>query len=185
MWTWWKVPFAARVALLAVLITVTNPGRAAIVSYDWVPQPGSAGAGFLTLDSPLIADPSNFSGVGFAALSALNYTFGNGASIQKGDIQFFQGFPFSAAGGQLTNSFQFSTNTVALSFSLASNAGISSNQIVTPGPAITDAGNWRLAAAPAAVPLPAALPLFASGILAVFGWRSPRLIGRNRRSTSG
>ena len=36
---------------------------------------------------------------------------------------------------------------------------------------ITDAGNWRLAAAPASVPLPAALPLLASGILGVFGWR--------------
>jgi hypothetical protein len=152
------------------------------MSHDWVPQSGSGGSGILTLNSSLIADPANFSNVAFSALTALNYTFGNGVSIQKSDIQFFQGFPFSAAGGQLTNNFQLSTNTVALSFSLSSNAGISSNQIQTPGPAITDAGNWRLATSPAAVPVPAALPLLATGILGVFGWRLPRLIGRNRHS---
>lgn len=99
-------------------------------------------------------------------------------SIQKSDIQFFQGFPFSASIGLLTNQFQFFTNTVQLSFSLASNAGISSNQVQTPGPAITDAGNWRLQTAPAAVPVPAALLLLACGLLGLFARRLPkRIIG--------
>lgn len=170
-----------KAALLTVLIAAALPGRAASVSYGWVPQSGSGGTGMLTLNSASISDPANFSNVAFSALTALNYTFANGVSIQKSDIQFFQGFPFSAVGGQLTNNFQFSTNTVALSFSLSSNAGISSNQIQTPGPSITDAGNWRIAAAPAAVPLPAALPLLGSGILGMFGWRLRRVIGQNRR----
>jgi hypothetical protein len=168
MTTWWRTPFAARVVLLAALVAAAIPVRAAIVSYEWVPQAGSGGSGFLTLNSVLISDPANFSGVTFAGLTALNYTFGSGAHIQKGDIQFFQGFPFSAAAGQLTNGFQFSTNTAALSFSLASNAGVSSNQIQTPAPASTDAGNWRLAA-PAAVPLPATVWLFASGFMGLIG----------------
>ncbi len=159
--------FAALVAVLAFPGPLASHARAALVSYQWVPQSGSGGSGFLTLDSALISDPANFSGVELAGLTALQYTFGNGAGIQKSDIQFFQGFPFSATAGQLTNNFQFSTNTVMLSFSLASNAGISSNQIVTPGPAITDAGNWRLTVAPPAVPLPAALPLLAAGLLVI------------------
>ena len=161
----------AKAAVLTVLIAAAAPARAAIVSYGWVPQSGSGGSGMLTLNSASITDPANFNNVAFSALTALNYTFSNGVSIQKSDIQFFQGFPFASVGGQLTNSFQFSKNTIALSFSLSSNAGISSNQIQTPGPSITDAGNWRLAAAPASVPLPAALPLLASGMLGVFGWR--------------
>lgn len=119
---------AALAAVFLVLWALASPGRAVIVSYEWVPQAGSGGSGFMTLDSVLISDPANFSGVDFASLAVLDYTFGNGIGIQKSDIQFFQGFPFSAAAGQLTNNFQFSTNTVALSFSLASNAGISSNQ---------------------------------------------------------
>ncbi len=171
----------AKAALLTVLIAAALPGRAAIVSYGWVPQSGSGGSGVLTLDSASIADPANFSNIAFSALTGLNYTFANGVSIRKSDIQFFQGFAFSATDGQLINNFQFSTNTVALSFSLSSNAGISSNQIQTPGPPTTDAGNWRLAAAPAAVPLPATLPLLAAGIFGVFGWRLREVIGRNRR----
>lgn len=174
----WKLRLGMRWATLGLLAGVSLPGTAAVVTYDWVPQSSSGGSGFMAIDSPLISDPANFSNIALSALSALHYTFGNGATIQKSDIQFFQGFPFSAANGQLTNGFQFSTNTVALSFSLSSNAGISSNQIQTPGPAITDAGNWRLETAPAAVPAPAALPLLASGLLGLFGRGLPKRISR-------
>lgn len=159
----------AAALLVCLLAGTAVPGQAAIVTYLWVPQSGSGGFGSITLDSALIVNPANFSNIGFPALTSLDYTFSNGVTIHKGDIQFFQGFPFSASGGQLTNNFQFSTNTISLSFNLSSNAGISANQIVTPGPAATDAGNWRLA--PAAVPLPAALPLFAVGTAALLAWR--------------
>lgn len=174
----WKLRLGMRCAMFGLLASVSLPVPAAVVTYDWVPQSGSGGSGFMTIDSPLISDPAIFNNIAFTALSALQYTFGNGVTIQKSDIQFFQGFPFSAASGQLTNNFQFSTNTVTLSFSLASNAGISSNQIQTPGSAITDAGNWRLETAPAAVPLPAALPLLACGLLGLFGRRLPKRVGR-------
>ena len=177
--------FSPRGLLIAAtLVFAASAADAAIVTYEWAPAPGQGGLGSMTFDSPLIVDAANFSGVPLAALSALNYTWtANGFSITKADVQTFQLFSgsFSAAGGFLTSQFLFSTNIafptpVQFGLSGVQSPGLSSNNLGSPGPAEINAGQWKLAAAPAAVPLPPAAALLLGG-LGAFG-----LLRRKRKA---
>jgi len=169
-----------RRALTGVaLLFLSAAAQAATVFYDWVPNAGQGGSGRITLSSPLITDPANFSSVPAAALSDLTYTWDNGAEIGLSTILTNNATTWEAAGGFLINGFQITA--AALSgdpgiYSLALSAGLPGN----PGPgsngtnsvafgAESNAGQWVLNP----IPVPAAVWLFASA-LGLLGWSRKR-----------
>jgi len=164
-----------RSALAAGLFILVSGAQAATVIYDWVPNAGQGGMGSIELSSTSITDPANFSGIPANALTALSYTWDNGAAIDLSTILTNNVTTWEASGGFLINGFQITAGSLSGdpgTFSLALSAGLPGN----PGPGFNstnsvafgaegNAGQWVLNP----IPVPAAVWLFASG-LGLLGW---------------
>lgn|GEM_PF-2522694 len=170
------------------------------VTYEWLPDPGYAGQGALTLSSDTILDPANFSSVPLSALTSISFTFtGSGLTIVDsngtlagGDIDSYALSPpgLSAVNGLLSSTFMFSSTRSFPTFllQLASSGGTPSNvslQTEDVFPPEQHVGTWRLASV-APIPLPAALPLLLSGFAAfVASRRVIRGAGERSRRLAG
>ncbi|MEZ5566459.1 MAG: PEP-CTERM sorting domain-containing protein [Gammaproteobacteria bacterium] len=158
-------------ALLApALLAIALPGYAITVTYDWVPNSGQGGTGYMTFADAGIVDPANFSGIPLSALTDLQYQWDNGATINLASVQTLTTNPASwqASGGFLITGFQLTANSVPPTtgtFSLQMSQGLPGN----PGPGYNatnsvlygaegNAGQWQLHV----VPVPAAVWLFGS-----------------------
>jgi hypothetical protein len=159
------------------------------IVYDWVPDAGSGGSGFIRFDDANIADPANFQ-VNFNSTNVIevSFMFDTGFNIEDAvdfngmtTLQtYLDGLLYESSNGVIDGwSFNY-TNAVVFIPQTNFDGVTTTGQVcfVAPCPAFTadvgfigdlagesDAGSWQLRSV---VPLPAALPLFVSGI-AMFG----------------
>ncbi|MCL4792390.1 MAG: VPLPA-CTERM sorting domain-containing protein [Gammaproteobacteria bacterium] len=180
---------AARMCAAAALaLCLTLPASAMTVVYGWAPYPGQGGSGSLTFSDPGITSATDFSAIPASALTALNYSWDNGASISLGSVINSHAPGWTACGGVLISGFQISAAALPSTpgiFSLTNIPGI-----CLPGPmpvagpgwnlslslpygAESNWGNWIYSHTVAAtvVPVPAAAWLFASGMAGLLGLR--------------
>lgn len=172
------------VAAGAVLLQVWAGPAFASTFYDWAPDTGSAGSGYMEFDTSG-QTPSDF-----MSLDPIDFAFDFGVSgVPTVDFQDVvtlvtfnaeQGKLISGALGE-TPDF-FNSNSLILSFrvdgaacSFTGSATSCSSQTVDLN--IRQVGMWSLREQPAPIPLPAAFPLFACGmgLLGLLGWRRKRL----------
>ena len=172
----------------ATLGVFALPAQAASVTYNWVPNAGQFGSGSLTISDPGIVDPANFSGIPVGALIGLSYTWNNGVSVNLASVATVNTAGWQACAGYLINGFTI-TGTTPHQFQLANSAGqcfpnfpTPGNTFVLAGPASNNlqsngiytseinAGTWQLAPQ-TVVPVPAAVWLMGSGLLALGGLR--------------
>lgn len=159
--------------LAALLFAITLPVHAITVTYQWQPDPGQGGEGWMTFDSPSITDPANFALVNVNALVGLFYKWDNGAIINYMSIQTNNAPSWTASGGYLITGFQITANEINNTpgiYSLTNSAGLPGN----PGPAFNgtnsvffgaegNSGKWVLAP-PTVIPVPGAVWLFGSAV---------------------
>ncbi len=165
------IPGRIRSALLAAaLCAVALPVQAITATYDWVPNAGQGGSGYMVFNSALITDPANFSAIPASALVDLYYQWDNGATINFASILTNNAPSWTASGGFLITGFQITAASVPATsgtFSLQMSAGLPGN----PGPGYNatnsglygaegNAGQWVLNP----IPVPGAVWLFASAM---------------------
>lgn len=170
----------------ALLVLGAGQASAMTVVYSWTPDPGQGGSGSLTIDSPSITDPANFSGIAPGALVGLTYTWNNGATINLSSVLTNNATGWTACAGTLITGFQITANSVpatAGTFSLSNSAGSCfPGPTVLAGPGFNatnsvlygaegNAGHWTFSAV---VPVPAAAWLMLSGVAALGGLRRLR-----------
>ena len=172
----------ARISATAALtLCLALPASAMTVVYAWN---GALGNGSMTFSDPGITNASNFSAIPTSAMTALNYTWSNGPSINLGSVLTNNAPSWTACGGTLITGFQITANSVPYTpgtFSMAQSAGLC---LAGPAPLIGQAsngtnsvlygaannyGNWVYSHT--VVPVPAAAWLFGSGMLGLLGLR--------------
>ncbi len=175
----------ARISAIAALtLCLALPASAMTVVYSWTPSGGSGGSGSMTFSDPGITDASNFSAIPVGALTALSYSWNNGATINLGSVVTNNAPSWTACAGTLITGFQITANAVPFTpgtFSLANSAGSCyAGPVVVAGPgsngtnsvlygAESNYGNWTYSHT--VVPVPAAAWFFASGMLGLLGLR--------------
>jgi hypothetical protein len=173
-----------RAALIASLVVAAGPASAMTVIYSWTPDPGQGGSGSMTFTSASITDAANFSAIPVGALTALTYTWNNGATINLSSVLTNNAPSWTACAGFLITGFQITANSVpatAGTFSLQNSAGSCfAGPTVLPGPGFNatnsvlygaegNAGHWTLSSV--VVPVPAAVWLLVSGLTTLAGLR--------------
>lgn len=173
-----------------MLLNTATAVNAAQVIYDWVPDRGSGGSGFIIFDDTTISDPENFD-IRFdnANVIDISFTFDNGFEIDQAIN--FDGMVTLQEPGNLGNLLYEASNGVIDGWSFEYTpilAILPTNQfldvtttglvcVIAPCPAFTadlefigtdfvgeyNSGSWHLRET--AVPVPAAAWLFGSGLI--------------------
>ncbi|MEZ5562401.1 MAG: hypothetical protein R3F27_05530 [Gammaproteobacteria bacterium] len=178
------LPVTTRISAAALALCLALPASAMTVVYDWTPYPGQGGSGSLTLSDPGITNATDFSAVPASALTALSYTWDNGATINLGSVLTNHTPGWTACGGLLISGFQITAASVPSTpgiFSLTNFPGVcrpGPDPVAGPGWNFTISladgvesnwGNWSYShtLVSAVVPVPAAAWLFGSGLLSL------------------
>ncbi|QOJ31028.1 MAG: VPLPA-CTERM sorting domain-containing protein [Gammaproteobacteria bacterium] len=175
----------ARLLLPAALASLlSSPAVAMTVIYAWTPDTGQGGTGTLTLSSPGISDPANFSAIAASSLTGMTYQWNNGALINLGSILTNNAPSWTACNGYLITGFQITAKSVpptSGTFSLMNSAGSClAGPVALPGPGYNatnsvmygpegNSGHWTFQST--VVPVPAAGWLLASACAALAGAR--------------
>lgn len=160
---------------------LSAPASAITVVYAWTPDAGQGGTGSLTLSSPSISDPANFTAIAASSLTGLSYQWNNGATIDLTSVLTNNAASWTACAGYLITGFQITAKSVpptSGTFSLQNSAGSCyAGPVVVPGPGYNatnsvlygaegNSGHWTFSAV---VPLPAGVWLFTSACVALVG----------------
>lgn len=182
----------ARISATAALtLCLAVPAPAMTVVYSWTPYPGQGGSGSLTLSDPGITSATDFSAIPASALTALDYNWDNGASINLGSVFSSHAPGWTACSGTLISGFQIMAASVPATagiFSLTNFPGACfpgpvpvagpgwNATISLPYGAESNWGNWSYSHTVSAdvVPVPAAAWLFGSGLAGLLGLRRLR-----------
>ncbi|MCE7901595.1 MAG: hypothetical protein DYH20_02795 [Gammaproteobacteria bacterium PRO9] len=177
----WSAVAALGLGLLAA------PASAITVVYAWTPDAGQGGTGSLTLSSPSIIDPANFTSIAASSLTGLTYQWNNGATIDLGSVLTNNAPSWTACAGYLITGFQITAKSVPATsgtFSLQNSAGSCyPGPVVVAGPGYNatnsvlygpegNSGHWTFSAV---VPVPATAWLFVSACAALAGWRRRKI----------
>ena len=172
----------------AVLVTApfVRAEASTLATFEWVDASGSTGSGMLSISLPgtVTAPQFDIGGASFSQVSAFNYTFSSGLSV---DLANLSSSTFNPTPGSWTTTTITSTTvggsavgdtdlTTGFTFSGANNLKIAesqgtlfniqvANNLINPasGGVSNDFGYWKLESL-TPVPLPAALPLLLSGL---------------------
>lgn len=177
--------FSARIAAATALtLCLALPASAMTVVYSWTPSGGSGGTGSMTFSDPGIVDAANFGAIPVSALTALNYSWNNGATINLGSMVTNNAPSWTACAGTLITGFQITANSVPSTpgiYSLSNSAGLclaGPSALIGPASNGTNSvlyggesnyGNWTYSHT--VVPVPPAAWLFGSGMLGLLGLR--------------
>ena len=171
---------ASMLAVVAGVAFLPVVASALSATYVWVPNPGSGGSGTIVLNDPNITNPASFGFPGAIvdddSVVSLSFTFPvSGLTFTLADFNLqnvanntaIGGAGWTASGGQLTTTFQFSGNSPTIQYlRVASSGGPSLNDLglLPSGPQEAHQGVWAL------IPEPSTA-LLLSGGLAVIGGR--------------
>ena len=172
---------------LAMMIPVT--GNAAEIFYDWVPDAGSGGSGFIRFADTNIADPENFEvrfdtdnvlevsfifdsgfdiedAVDFAGASTLQDSSNLGDLLYEADNGIIDGWSFEYINAVVIlpqSNFVDVATTGLVCFTAPCPAFTADLEFIGHLASEFNQGSWQLRSA--VVPVPAALPLFLSGLV--------------------
>ena len=168
------------VAIVSTMVTALSAQVSFASTYDWSWTTAPGGGSPITGSGTLTASASctDSTELGCVVVDSISGTFDNfeitslvppGANANDNDIYLLESAPHQV-------------NSSGIAFNFVNSFGLTGTQSIYYNPvfSLDDAsnffGNFTVSLAPATTPIPAALPLFATGLgcLGLFGWRKKK-----------